>query len=141
MHEELVALARSLVGRSRYVLRADTQDAPHILNCSIMTQWVFAQLGITIPRYAIEQYENTIPVHPDDLQAGDLVFMVGRGKRRLGHEDDIVGHVGILSGPDRFIHAANSKIHVVEAPLSNIPAEHLVAFGRVPELATQNPPL
>ncbi len=135
MHEEIVARARTLVGRAQYILRAQPEDAPEIVNCSVMIWWVFAESGIRLPRYAQEQFERTIPVHPDDLRPCDLVFMVGQGKRRLGHEHDLVGHVGMTTESGRFVHAANSSLGVIEAPIGNIPAERLVAFGRIPELA------
>jgi cell wall-associated NlpC family hydrolase len=135
MHEEIVARARSLVGRSEYILRAEPQDAPNIVNCSVMMWWVFAQSGIHLPRYAMEQYKLTVPVHPDDIRPCDLVFMIGTGKqRRIGHEGDPVGHVGMLTASNQFVHAANSMLGVIEVPLSNIPAERLVAYGRVPAL-------
>lgn len=136
MHEEIIARARLLVGRSEYDLHVQLQDAPEKVNCSVMMWWVFAQSGIRLPRFAMEQYEHAIPVHPDDIRPCDLVFLIGTGKqRRPGHEDDPVGHVGMVTTNGQFVHAANTELGVIEVPLSNIPTDRLVAFGRVPELA------
>jgi peptidoglycan DL-endopeptidase CwlO len=62
-------------------------------DCSGLTMYVFAQLGISLPHYAAAQFGMGSPVARSDLQPGDLVFFDG------------LAHVGIYIGGGMMIHA------------------------------------
>jgi cell wall-associated NlpC family hydrolase len=114
---DLVTFARSYVGVSRYRRGISIQQAPHIVDCSSFVKWLYAQRGIWLPRYAIQQRAYVSQeVLRDCIQPGDLVF----ASRKHGLYDidthDRVGHVGIVSGSDLVIHASQDK-GVCEAPL------------------------
>jgi cell wall-associated NlpC family hydrolase len=68
-------------------------------DCSGFVQYVFAQHGLALPRTVRRQAEVGLRVR--DAEAGDLVFFRTEGSGPT--------HVGIALGPDRFIHAPNSK--------------------------------
>ena len=71
-------------------------------DCSGLTQYVYSQNGVNIPRTAQEQYNKGIAVDSSNLQKGDLVFFNGyKGKNG-------VGHVGIYIGNGQYIHAPKS---------------------------------
>ena len=62
-------------------------------DCSGLTMYVFAQIGVSLPHYAAAQYGMGVAVSRDQLQPGDLVFFRG------------LGHMGMYIGGGNFIHA------------------------------------
>jgi cell wall-associated NlpC family hydrolase len=62
-------------------------------DCSGLTMYVYAQIGISLPHYAAAQYQMGVPVSRDQLQLGDLVFYRG------------LGHMGMYVGGGNYIHA------------------------------------
>jgi len=90
---------------------------PSCFDCSSLTQFIYGQMGIYIPRISIDQAEyGTKLSNTNNLRIGDLVF--GEGKNPYYYDRDerfaslYVGHVGIFVG-DGFIHAANREKGVV----------------------------
>ena len=65
-------------------------------DCSGLTMYVYAQIGVSLPHYAAAQYGYGVPVSRDDLQPGDLVFFRG------------LGHMGMYIGGGSFIHAPHT---------------------------------
>ena len=65
-------------------------------DCSGLTMYVFAQIGVSLPHYAAAQYGMGVPVSKDQLQPGDLVFFRG------------LGHMGMYIGAGNFIHAPHT---------------------------------
>lgn len=114
---DLVKFARAYSGVSRYRRGISILQAPQIVDCSSFIKWLYAQRGIWLPRYAVQQRTYlTEVVQRDFLQSGDLVF----ASRKHGLYDrdphDRVGHVGIVSGSDTIIHASQDR-GVCEVPL------------------------
>jgi cell wall-associated NlpC family hydrolase len=68
-------------------------------DCSGFTRYVFASLGLSLPRRADEQAHapGLVAVKRDELKPGDLVFF-----NTLKHT---FSHVGIYIGDNRFVHA------------------------------------
>jgi cell wall-associated NlpC family hydrolase len=62
-------------------------------DCSGLTMYVFAQVGVSLPHFAAAQYRLGYAVPKDQLEPGDLVFF-----RALGH-------MGMYIGGGNFIHA------------------------------------
>jgi cell wall-associated NlpC family hydrolase len=78
-------------------------------DCSGLVQYVFAQLGYSLPHYAAAQWysPNAVWVAPNRLRPGDLVFFIGAdGTRRAP------GHVGIYVGDGYLIDAPHTKSFV-----------------------------
>ena len=68
--------------------------SPSGFDCSGLTMYVYAQVGVSLPHNAAMQYNSVgVPVSRDQLQPGDLVFFNG------------LGHMGIYIGGGQFIHA------------------------------------
>ena len=65
-------------------------------DCSGLTMYVYAQVGISLPHYAAAQYQMGVPVSKDQPQPGDLVFFRG------------LGHMGMYIGGGNFIHAPHT---------------------------------
>ena len=87
---QAVAIAMQYLG-IRYKWGA---SSPSIgFDCSGLTTYVFAQIGVTLPHYAAAQYQLGTPVSKEQLAPGDLVFFRG------------LGHMGMYIGGGNFIHA------------------------------------
>ena len=71
-------------------------SSPSGFDCSGLVTYVFAQLGVTLPHFAADQWGFGVPVPTDQLQAGDLVFFDG------------LDHVGIYIGNSEFINAPHT---------------------------------
>ena len=69
---------------------------PGGFDCSGFVQFVFSQVGVSLPHHAASQFGYGTPVGLSDLEPGDLVFFDG------------LGHVGIYIGGGQFIHSPHT---------------------------------
>jgi len=75
---------------------------PSGFDCSGLVFYVFEQHGIKVPRTVARQFHAGTSVKSDEgMQPGDLVFFNTSGTGP--------SHVGIMIGPDAFVHAPNSS--------------------------------
>lgn len=79
---------------------------PSTFDCSGLTQWAYAQAGISIPRTSSSQSTFGTPIPRSQLQPGDLVFY-----------GSPVYHVGIYIGNGQMVHAPTTGDVVKVAPL------------------------
>ena len=91
---------------------------PNTFDCSGLTQYVWREAGVSIPRVAAAQDAWTIPVPLSRLLPGDLVF--------YGETD--IHHVGIYIGDGLMINAPHTGTVV---QVSSIWWSDLAGFGRV----------
>lgn len=70
---------------------------PTSFDCSGLVSYVHHEIGIEVPRTAVEQYRAATPVNKANLAPGDLLFFRTRGRG--------VSHVAIYTGAGRFVHA------------------------------------
>ncbi len=70
--------------------------SPSGFDCSGLTAYVYAQIGISLPHHAASQWNYGVPVAYEDLQPADLVFFSG------------LGHMGMYIGGGQFIHAPHT---------------------------------
>lgn len=97
---------------------------PSGFDCSGFTQWVFASVGVRLPRETRDQYEEGDKVRVGKQQPGDLVFFstVARGP----------SHVGIAVGGDAFVHAPSSRGVVrVESLSADYWSKRIIGIRRV----------
>jgi peptidoglycan DL-endopeptidase CwlO len=80
--------------------------SPSGFDCSGLTMYVYAQLGVSLPHNAAAQYDSLPHVSESDLQPGDLVFFDG------------LNHVGIYIGGGSMIHAPHTGTVVQISSLS-----------------------
>lgn len=73
---------------------------PNSFDCSGLTHYLFAQLGINIPRTSRDQIGVGTYVAKKDLEYGDLVLFARDGRN--------INHVGIYVGDGKFVHAPQS---------------------------------
>jgi cell wall-associated NlpC family hydrolase len=70
--------------------------SPNGFDCSGLVQYVYAQIGVSLPHHAASDYSLGTPVAQSDLEPGDLVFFSG------------LGHMGIYIGDGQMIHAPHT---------------------------------
>ena len=95
-------------------------------DCSGLTRWCYASAGVSLPRTAQEQYEDTQHISLDLAEPGDLVFFEGTYDTSC-----YITHVGIYAGNMRMYHAGDpiGYADLTEAYWQ----EHLVCAGRIRE--------
>ena len=71
--------------------------APGGFDCSGLTMYAYAQVGISLSHYTGDQWNEGAHVPADQLLPGDLVF--------FGSD---LGHMGMYVGNGQFIHAPHS---------------------------------
>lgn len=111
-HPEVVAVAARYLGVP-YVWGGTT---PSGFDCSGFVQYVYAQVGISLPRTSRMQYTigKFIPrAQLDMLEPGDLVFF------GYGGDASQIHHVGMYVGNGVFIHAPGSGDHVKYSSLTD----------------------
>ena len=92
--QDVVDFAARFIGRP-YVWGA---EGPHSFDCSGLTQYVYQEFGIELPRRAIDQSKAGDPAGRR-LQRGDLVFFSTDTRHSL------VTHVGLYEGNGMMIQA------------------------------------
>ena len=117
--EDVVDRAASLIGRP-YVWGA---EGPHSFDCSGLTQFVFQEFGIELPRRAISQSRVGDRVGRG-LQRGDLLFFSDDARQTL------VTHVGIYEGRGRMIEASRRAGRVRRSDLNDPFWTDRFMFGR-----------
>ncbi|MBI5232111.1 MAG: C40 family peptidase [Coriobacteriales bacterium] len=92
-HGNVVDYAKSRLGLP-YVWGA---SGPNSFDCSGLTMWCYAQIGISLPHHSGSQIGVGQRVSRADLQPGDLVFF-----------GSPIHHVGMYVGGGQMIHAPHS---------------------------------
>jgi hypothetical protein len=97
-------------------------------DCSGLTQWLYAQIGVTIPRTSQAQSAAATPVAAKNAQPGMLVFMAGSDGTASAP-----GHVGIYLGGGKFLDApfTGAKVRI-----DNVPSN--ATYGAVPGVDYSN---
>lgn len=85
-------------------------DGPSSFDCSGLTKYVFAKVGITLPRSAAAQQDTVQPVSKAAMQPGDLIF--------LGNP---AHHVAIYAGNGMMVTAPESGESV---KMDNVPTTY-----------------
>lgn len=119
LHVDIVSLARGLQGRSTYCRSAGMREAPDILDCSALIKWLYAQRGIWLPRYSVQQRKHGEEVSLEGLRAKDLVFATSLWNHNDPVMRDAVGHVGLAADGSHIIHASSEYGGVTECTVND----------------------
>jgi cell wall-associated NlpC family hydrolase len=106
-----VAAAESRVG-DPYVFGG---SGPSGFDCSGLTMWAYAQVGVSLPHYAPGQYAMSQHIPMSALQPGDLVFAGD------------LSHVAMYAGGGMIVEAEHTGVPVHVVPMWSF----LVLAGRV----------
>jgi len=95
-------------------------DSPSTgFDCSGFVEYVFAQVGVSLPHSSYAQFGMGVPVSLDQLEPGDLVFFDG------------AGHVGIYIGGGQFIHSPHTGDVVKISSISGWYADNYSGARRI----------
>jgi cell wall-associated NlpC family hydrolase len=94
-----------------YVWGGETPGMNGGFDCSGLTQWSYAQAGISIPRSAAAQYTVGKAVSLDGLAPGDLIF--------YGSSASNIHHVSMYVGDGKVVHAPTEGEDVRIVPIQN----------------------
>ena len=98
--------------------------SPSGFDCSGLVQYVYGQLGVSLPRTSEEQADVGTPVASlSAAQPGDLLFFAGSDGTASSP-----GHVGIYVGNGQMIDAPHTGTTV---QVQSVPADQVVAIRRV----------
>jgi cell wall-associated NlpC family hydrolase len=98
--------------------------SPSGFDCSGLVQYVYGQLGVSLPRTSEEQADVGTPVAGlAAAQPGDLLFFAGSDGTASSP-----GHVGIYVGNGQMIDAPHTGTSV---QVQSVPADQVVAIRRV----------
>jgi hypothetical protein len=117
--EDVVDLAASLIGRP-YVWGA---EGPKAFDCSGLTQYVYQEFGVELPRRAINQSAIGDPAGRR-LERGDLLFFSTDSRQSL------VTHVGLYEGGGMMIEASKRYGRVRRDSLTDPYWEQRFMFAR-----------
>ncbi|ERI07552.1 endopeptidase LytE family protein [Aneurinibacillus aneurinilyticus ATCC 12856] len=74
-------------------------------DCSGFTSYVFNELGVTLPRTSLEQFDAGQSVSDEELKPGDLLFFDSEKK-------GTITHVGVYIGDNQMAHAATKNVRI-----------------------------
>ena len=109
----VVDIALAQVGKP-YVWAA---GGPGSFDCSGLTSYAYAQVGVSIPHQSQQQYnlvarKGHLVYDIGSLKPGDLVFWGNGGSATA------IYHVGIYIGGGRYVHASSPGVGVITSTLS-----------------------
>jgi peptidoglycan DL-endopeptidase CwlO len=97
-NNEIVSAAYSRVG-SEYTQASGRRNGPWSFDCSGLTQWCYAQVGISIPGTSSTQYAGMQHISLSNAVPGDVLWKSG--------------HVGIYAGDNTYVHASDYGVGVI----------------------------
>lgn len=108
--KRLLYFARKHLGKP-YKFGAKPFEAPKTFDCSSFVQYLYARVGLKLPRTALDQASigKTIQPKKELLQVGDLLFFKGGWGHYSPEYPMGVGHVGIYAGEGRVIEARSKQ--------------------------------
>lgn len=88
-------------------------------DCSGLTRYAFAGVGVQIPKYSGDQYNSGRPIAPSQAKRGDLIFYGPGGSQ----------HVAMFLGGGKMLEASGSAEKVTVSPVRTAGmSPHLVRF-------------
>lgn len=107
--------------------------SPRGFDCSGFTQYIFDQVGISIPRSCDGQLGAGLIISKEQLRCGDLVLF-----QRTTAYRGIATHVGIYLGDGKLIHAGSRGITVVDLESAYF-REHYLCARRILSVESVKP--
>lgn len=102
-------------------------DPDHIkaIDCSELVEWLFSQIGITVPDGSYNQAKMCRAVTKETLVIGDLGF-------KWDPATHAIHHVGIFIGDNKILEAKGKQWGTLITPLDKFTASsHFAWWGRL----------
>jgi len=128
LRKTLIVRARSCIGKSAYRFSAALSDAPGVVNCYTLVQWLWREVGLSLGEHLLRD-SQLVSVSLAEVDMADLLFTPKRGRTI---ETDDFGHVGVAIREDTVVHATWRK-GVIETPMSDFLRRGILGIRRVPE--------
>jgi NlpC/P60 family len=126
--EKVATAAKSQLGVPYDFGEANGPEDPGTdeFDCSGLTQWAWATVGIDLEHRAESQRTgpNVVRVSDEDVQPGDLVFMWFENDRGIPNTQ--ASHVGIWLKPQTVVDTRSTRSPVAVRPIEG----KLIGFGR-----------
>lgn len=129
--DELMKVATQYIGYP-YVFGGISPDTS--FDCSGFTQYVYKQVGVTLPRLAVQQYDAcSITFDQSMAEPGDLVFFENTYQSANGYSRDgkLITHVGIYIGNGQMLHCGSSHGVSYGDLSSSYNKAHIVGYGKI----------
>lgn len=132
----MLEIARQQLGK-RYKRGVKEVDLPNFFDCSSLTRYLYAQLGIWLPKKSIQQRGYANPIELSQARFGDLIFKKG-AKNYFTDSVGEIGHVGFATGEGTIIHASGIDRGVIETSIESfcVPKKFRGARRVVSDLST-----
>lgn len=135
----LIDLAHKLLGK-KYVFGAEVNlkdpnpDNIRAIDCSELVEWLYAQIGITVPDGSYNQAKICNELRgwpsefPSKLIIGDLGF-------KWNPDNHVIHHVGIYVGEGNLIEAKGIRWGVVKTAVNSyMSSSHFAFWGRLRQI-------
>ncbi len=157
--EQMVASAKSVLGKPYKRGASVLKDAPEAFDCSSLVAWLAVEAGLAIPRITIDQYVFSKRIEEKDLQPGDLIFsntgqiihtegsyysqVLGREVKEVPIRTETleylpgtkvpegVDHAGIYVGDREVLHATKSRGVIIERLSESQGFQNTIGYGRI----------
>lgn len=107
--EKIIEIAKSLID-TPYNYGASLDEAPAVFDCSGFIQYLFAQVGVELPRSTILQAAEGTTVAKENILPGDLMFLHGERGYYTKEFPQGIGHVVLYTGGGKVIQAASRRV-------------------------------
>ncbi|MDD4803830.1 MAG: phenylalanine--tRNA ligase beta subunit-related protein [Candidatus Pacebacteria bacterium] len=140
--DDAVKLAQSLVDVPYKYGASVLRDAPEYFDCSGFISYIFAQVGVQIPRMSVDQYVWGNIVDKNEIKPGDVIFVnTGDLKRKIDYQSIEfipgtkvelgVDHCGLYIDNNKIIHCTESRGVVIEDLNKSESFKNIVGYRRM----------
>lgn len=106
--------------RGKFKYGAKPEEAPNFFDCSSLSQYIYKNIDILLPRRSIQQASLGVAVSLNDLRIGDLLFFHGTVGYYNSEFPKGIGHVAIYIGNHSVIQASGREKEVIITPMVDI---------------------
>jgi phenylalanyl-tRNA synthetase beta subunit len=140
--EQVLVMAPQLVGKPYKFGASVLYDAPETFDCSSLVAYLYKEVGVPVPRMAVDQFVYSEEVAMLDIQPGDLIFSnTGIGDIWYESKEWMPGtkiasgvdHVGLYLGENKVLHASRhvEQGSVIEDYKQSAQFKNIVGVRRV----------
>ena len=141
---QIVERAKTLLHTPHKIGASITYDAPHAFDCSSFIAYLYAGVGMQIPRMTVDQYVYGEAITQEQLQEGDVVFFNSQEGDIFYETKDYlsgtlvpegVDHCGLYVGGEQIIHSSRNNGNVAQESMQTVSETYtIVGYRRMPHV-------